>query len=1117
LATTGNPLEIRLLGRFEVVRGQALELPPSKKARALLAYLAASGRAHDRGQLATLLWDEREDSRGALRWCLSRLRPLVDDEHTRLNADRDRVAFEPHGAEVDLAAVRAALRDGIDRVPLETLEAAAARFRGELLDGLDLTECYAFHAWCVAEREAARALHTSILSAIVSRLGNEAERALPFARRLLDLDPLAGTAQAAIVRILGVLGRQREAEELYQSFKQLLQSRLGERTSIELERARMELRKAAPAPSPSQSPSVSATAKQSTPTPPPAAGPGLARMARSPFVGRTAELGTLARALDSAVGGQGGFAEVSGEAGVGKSRLLGELVHQARLRGARVLVGRCLEGEGSPAYLPFLESLDTALKEETDLERLVGDDAALAARLFPRLAARLGTPSVAPASSDATSDRYLVFQAVATLLERIAAPAGALLVLEDLHWIDQPSLALLRYLTTRLADMRLLVVGSCRGEDLDPRHPLVAALADLRHHGSTSVLLRGLADDDVRTLVGALAGAPIAPALVELLGRATGGHPLFLHEVLKHLIEEDLLRGSTVETLHVPDGARAVISRRLARLSERARKLLATASALSGGFRWELVREVAGEDEDVLLDALEELLATQLVRETVSGGLAIYDVSHALVAQTLYESLPVPRRARLHAQIGTAIERLYARDLEPHLAALARHFGLAATDDASADRAAEYAVRAGDRATQLVAFEEAARHYKRALELFGDRAPGPRRAELHRARARALAIASAWTEARAEFSAALAAASPDAVEWRVEVLVEQGNAAMWALDIPAVAENAREAESLAAPLGREDLDLSIGAMLAQGLASEGRIDDAIDKYEQVRRRRGDRHVPPLALGPLTMYWNGRVNDACAMANEVLGATRAANDIVGLLIGLPPLGMALTARGQYREAAAVFAEARAIGERHRATSMLARAVSMSTGLHLELGDVDTAEDLATQSRELARSVGWLPGDVSAGIDLVVCHLRRGDVSAAERLLAELTAIADSSAIAAFHAWLWAIRIAWAHAEVAAARGSLDDVERWTAEALRRSGNRRPKYDIAALVTRGRARGAKRRSDALADLDRALAIARKTQHAELFVRAAIPRLALDGDDALAAELAASPPEIPRGLTR
>ncbi len=1087
-----KPIEFRLLGRLGVLRDPPVELPPSKKARALLAYLVATERAHDRGHLAGLLWDERDDARAALRWALSRLRPVVDDERTRLSAERDLVGFERGDADVDLTSVRLALREGIDRVPTETLEEVVSRFRGELLEGLDLPECYGFHAWCIAEREAARVLRASILEAIVGRHAGDPERALPFARSRLDLDPLAGAAQASVVRNIGALGRVREAEELYESFKSLVQARLGQRASGELERARLAIKRSPPA------------------APSPAVFEPLARLARSPFVGRERELATLTAALDGAVAGAGALLEISGEAGMGKSRLVSELLHQARLRGARVLVGRCLEGDGSPAFLPFLDSLDAALGDESDLERLAGADAALAARLFPRFAARLGEPP-APGAADATSERYLVFQAVATLLERLAAPSGAVLVIEDLHWIDQPSLALLRYLAGRLDGMRLLVVATYRDEDLDGRQR--EALVDLRRQGGKRVSLRGLSTTEVHALVSALGGAEVPAALQKSLADTTGGHPLFVQEMLKHLVEENALGQGT---LSVPDGVRQVIGRRLARLSEPAKRLLGVCSAMIGAFRWELVREVSKDDEDELLDALEQVLAAQLLHEGETAGFATYEFSHRLVAQVLYESLPLPRRARLNRQIGEAIERLHPSSQGAELSALAHHFYLAVADGSGKAKAAEYALRAAERAASLVAFEEAARHYQRAAELLADEAPA-RLPEIHRQRGRALAVVSAWNEGCEAYELALASAAGASDEWRAEVLVELGRAALWAMNMPAVYSRAREADALVRSLGREDLTLAVGGMLAQCMGSAGELSEAIQKYSELWPLRRDRHVPSLAIAPLTLYWNGRIDEALVWADESLAAARKANDIVSLMVGLPPLGLMLAASGRYREARATFAEARAIAERARATSLLARAVSMSTGFHLDLGDVDSAEDLASEAYELARSAGWSPGSVSAGIDLVTCRLRRGDIGAAEELLeAAARAAGDISGrkqgVSGFHDFLWSIRLAWARAELAAARGLHDDVERYCGETLERATGGRPKYEAAALVTRARSRAERGlRAEALADLDRALDIARASRDPALLLRAAVPRCALEGSDALHSEISAIEQQI------
>jgi len=371
-------------------------------------------------------------------------------------------------------------------------------------------------------------------------------------------------------------------------------------------------------------------------------------------------------------------------------------------------------------------------------------------------------------------------------------------------------------------------------------------------------------------------------------------------------------------------------------------------------------------------------------------------------------------------------------------------------------------------------------------------------------------VVSAWEEACEAFELALSHADPQAREWRAEVLVELGTASLWAMNMPAVYSRAREADELVKPLGREDLTLAVGGLLAQCEAADGDLPAAIEKYTEIRSIRRNRHVPSLSLAPLTLYWRGRVADSITWANEILAAARAANDIVALLVELPPLGMALAASGRYRDAIAIFAEARAIGERHRATSLLARAVSMSTGLHLDTGDLDGAEDLATEARELARRSGWAPGEVSALIDLIVVRLRRGDDGAAAATIEEATRSAAEISgrrpgSSGFHDWLWALRLAWARAEVAAARGDREGVESWAADALARAAGRRPKYEAAALVTRAGSRARHGRTrEALADLDRALTIARASGDPALLLRAAVPRLALDGTDQLAEEI-------------
>ncbi|HEY9480038.1 MAG TPA: BTAD domain-containing putative transcriptional regulator, partial [Gemmatimonadaceae bacterium] len=237
-----SSLEIRLLGPLEVERdGRALELPPSRKARALLGYLAATGRSHAREQICDIFWDSPADPRGALRGALSRLRPLLDDARsTRLVTDGGRISIDSGDAEVDLATVRAAASD-LAAADAALLERCAASFRGVFLEGLDLPHCFRFDVWCAAERENTRGLRISILATLVSRLSEHPAEALRYARERLQHDPFAEAAHMDVMRLLAESGRFREAREQYESCRRILESELRVRPSLELEALRRAL------------------------------------------------------------------------------------------------------------------------------------------------------------------------------------------------------------------------------------------------------------------------------------------------------------------------------------------------------------------------------------------------------------------------------------------------------------------------------------------------------------------------------------------------------------------------------------------------------------------------------------------------------------------------------------------------------------------------------------------------------------------------------------------------------------------------------------------------------------------------------------------------------------
>ena len=339
-------------------------------------------------------------------------------------------------------------------------------------------------------------------------------------------------------------------------------------------------------------------------------------------------------------------------------------------------------------------------------------------------------PDIAPAPPlEAEAERLRLFESVTQFVRNAAAASPLVLQLDDLHWADKPSLLLLQYLTRSIGGDRVLIVGAYRDVELDRTHPLAEAMATLRrtpHY--RRLLLRGLPQDDVVAMIGSVEGSEEASgarrALADALYRETEGNPLFVREVISSLIEEGkLVRRDGVWTssvrsvseLGVPEGVREVIGRRLSRLSDDCNKMLTLASTMTGGFTWEELRAITGRPEETLLDRLEEALRAQLVVERKGASAGTYDFTHALIRQTLYDELSTPRRVLLHRQIGEALERLYAANLEPHLAELAHHFYQAAPGG-DVDKAIDYATRAGARAVQALAYEEAAAQYELALQ-----------------------------------------------------------------------------------------------------------------------------------------------------------------------------------------------------------------------------------------------------------------------------------------------------------------------------------------------------------------------------------------------------------------
>jgi tetratricopeptide (TPR) repeat protein len=424
---------------------------------------------------------------------------------------------------------------------------------------------------------------------------------------------------------------------------------------------------------------------------------------------------------------------LAGEPGIGKTRLAAELARVVGMQGAVVLAGRCDEDMGVP-YQPFVEALRHYLAHAGELR--LGRYGEELTRLVPELVQLVpGLPE--PLRSDPETERYRLFDAFTGWLADVSAEASVLLLLDDVHWAAKPTLLLLRHVLRSAETLRLLVVVTYRDTDVGRGHPLADLLTDLRRAvGVERLSLGGLDRAAVAAFIEAAAGHALSEdaedeALVRAVWDETEGSPLFVAEVLRHLAESGAVvqrdgRWVTVvpvEDLGIPEGVRDVVGRRLSRLSDEANRALAVAAVVGVEFDPAVVQAAMDVGEDALLVALEEAVTARLVSE-VSAQMPRYRFGHAVVRATLYDELTAARRVALHRRVARAIEAVHAGALDDHLPALAHHWALASAPAADAARAVDYASRAGDRALQQLAHDEAVAYYRQALEIL-DVAEGP--------------------------------------------------------------------------------------------------------------------------------------------------------------------------------------------------------------------------------------------------------------------------------------------------------------------------------------------------------------------------------------------------------
>ena len=769
-------LSIRLLGPPEAnLRGRRLRFG-TKKALALLCYLAAEGKKYPRGQLAELLWprSERRSARTDLRSTLSRLRKALGEDGAcsegssegvgLFAVEGDLLGVGSRGIELDLRTLESAVslarsetsepspggrsvNGAIEHLDLlARLEEALVVYRGEFMEGFSLEDAPELELWIEAERTRWRALFGELCGR-VGRLQAEAgrlEEAIGTARLWTKHAPLEEDAHLRLIELLSAGGDGEGALRAYEDFRGVLRRELGSEPSARLtelaDRLREEVEERA-----SLGTGLLAHSTSTTPL----------SAFEIPFVGRQEEFGALVSEYEACVSGQEPrIVAVMGEAGIGKTRLVKEFLGWAKSRGADVLEGLASEGAGV-SYGPLVEAIRPRMERERAPEDLL-EDAWLSelSRLLPELKERYPDLPSAPSGEGETAKGAL-FEAVARAVVALASRAPVVLFLDDLQWADAATLEALDYVGRRWAEQGapVLLLIATRPEELGGTSPLERWLPSLgRRLPARSLALTPLSNEDVEGMLRRLTrveevenvGSPGEPGVSgeprselerfgERLAAETGGQPFYLVETLKALLEEGKLAvwvrpneglllevgpalGVGGELSSLPNSVREVVRGRLSRLSPSASELLAAGAVLGRRFRFDVLLAVAGLGETESLRGLDELVGRHLLFEEGGGR----EEERLLYPVAVYSFSHEKIRQVAYTDCGQARRWMLHRRAFEVLegsgappAELARH----ALAGGLAKEAFAYSMAAGDEAAEVFAVKDAIGHYERAQDL----------------------------------------------------------------------------------------------------------------------------------------------------------------------------------------------------------------------------------------------------------------------------------------------------------------------------------------------------------------------------------------------------------------
>lgn len=855
-------LELKLLGEFRVLRdGTVLPLPPSRKTRALLAYLCLNRRRFRREHLCELLWEIPDDPRGALRWSLSKLRRLLDvPDRPRVIADRSAVEVDARDVLIDVAELYALANESLETASVADLEEAASRYRGTFLEELEFSNFHRFHSWCIAEREQSVRAQAAVLRELVGRLADAPERALPHARALCEITPYDEQSRAALIRLLYASQHVEEAAQQYQLGVRMLKEAGTVSTGALLQARRAtegDRRRAAPAlrslPQADQLPAVPAPAAEE-------------------LIGRDDEAARIRRTVAGAM--RSGRAEVvliRGEPGIGKSRMLQFVAQPALEADACILSASAFESE---AIRPFALWIDALRSHEPDA----------AARIF--------------GSADA-DNRDRLFSGLSDVVAEQTLSRPVVLLLDDVQWCDESSAAALHYVARMNRERPLIAVLAARDSEVQDNVPLQQALRGLRHDGLLRELVLGpLPDEAVAELIGRC--SPDADCL--RLSRECSGNPLLAIELARAESE-----GAGIGSLE------QLVRERVGRFDVNGMEVLRWAAVLSPRIDVTTLARLTGHEPDLIAAILERAECQALLSPTERG----LRFSHELLARAVYTGISPIRRQVMHRRIAELMEQ--DAKLDPARASDLAHHATLSGDPTLAARAM---VSAGRLCLRFFANDEAATLARKGLQL-AHRLPPPERIrleiDLHNIMQTAAPLDD-WEETACRYAALAEEALEHGALAHAQLGYQMASYVRWAHGHWAGAREQSLQSERAVRAGTEEEHI-VGmadtakclAMLERDLSqADAMLMEADARAGRLRLR---HHAIPAGLGMLRLYEN-RLDEAEELLKEARTLCKGAGDRINEFQASEYLVMIDIQRGRFADARRRCGELLSLGRKLR---------------------------------------------------------------------------------------------------------------------------------------------------------------------------------------------------------